>query len=89
MLVLAWLLGCRLELGFTDTYYTTVAGADSDFTFIPDDTGTYRWIRNRMFVGSRVEEAAPHRRSEPAPVAPLAFPSLALSEPPGIGLPWL
>jgi CubicO group peptidase (beta-lactamase class C family) len=78
-----------LEPGFTDTYYTTVGGSPSDFTFIADDSGTYRWIRNRLFVGARVESAAPPRRTvrDRAPVSPR--PWLRLSEPPGIGLPWL
>jgi CubicO group peptidase (beta-lactamase class C family) len=78
-----------LEPEFTDTYDTTIGGIFSDFTFIPDETGTYRWIRNRIFVGTRVEKAAPRPHRSPAPVAPLPLPSLALSEPPGIGLPWL
>ncbi len=44
---------------FTDSYDTTVGGVPSDFTFIPDDAGVYRWIRNRLIVGTRVEMAAP------------------------------
>jgi CubicO group peptidase (beta-lactamase class C family) len=78
-----------LEMGFTDTYYTTVGGMPSDFTFIPDDDGTYRWIRNRMFVGSRVETAAPGRHRVRAPPDRRPPPSVRLSETPGIGLPWL
>jgi CubicO group peptidase (beta-lactamase class C family) len=81
-----------LEPAFTDTYYTTVGGIPSDFTFVPDDAGTYRWIRSRSWVGTRVEKAAapPRKRTRaPVPSAPLPPPSLAIAEPPGIGLPWL
>jgi len=41
--------------GITDVYLFTLEGAGYDLTFIPDDTGTYRWLRNRQFVGERLD----------------------------------
>ena len=51
--------------GATDIYILHVAGQDLDVTFIPDDTGEYRYARNRSFVGIRNPDAP--RRSYTTP----------------------
>lgn len=43
----------HLTLALTDVYLAKIGGASYDFTFVEDDTGTVRWIRNRIAVGTR------------------------------------
>ena len=50
-------VGDNLTLALTDVYVAKIAGVDYDFTFIADKAGDYRWIRNRLAVGTRVSPA--------------------------------
>lgn len=49
-----------LDFVLRDSYsFTTADLGTQELTFIPDDDGTFRWARNRLFVGTRVETLAP------------------------------
>ncbi|MEQ1568626.1 MAG: serine hydrolase domain-containing protein [Myxococcota bacterium] len=37
----------------TERWSVTIGNVPFDLTFVPDDTGTYRWVSNHLFVGTR------------------------------------
>jgi CubicO group peptidase (beta-lactamase class C family) len=46
-------VGPTLTFSITDVYTFTLAGGTYDLAFVADETGAYRYARNRLFVGSR------------------------------------
>lgn len=49
-----------LDFAVRDSYsFTTPDLGTQELTFIADDSGDFRWARNRIFVGTRVETVAP------------------------------
>jgi CubicO group peptidase (beta-lactamase class C family) len=67
---IGWTARTRLFFALTDTYvFTTPELGQNEVTFIADQDGTFRWLRNRLFVGTRVDAA----RLAPTPIDPQAL----------------
>lgn len=67
--------GSKLTLALTDVYTFRIGRATYDVTFVADDTGTYRWLRNRLVVGTRQQALTAH----PSPTRPRDPAALAIA----------